>query len=110
MGYTVKQNVIYQDNKSSIILEKNGKASSSKRTKHINMRYFFIKDVINRGEATVEHCPTKSMWADVLTKPMQGHEFFVMRSKLMGCPIHLSSPTAASRPVSDITNVPSATF
>lgn len=43
LGYAVNKNIIYQDNKSSIILEKNGKASSSKRTKHINMRYFLSK-------------------------------------------------------------------
>jgi hypothetical protein len=39
-GYGVKDNVLFQDNKSSILLEKNGKASSSKHTKHINIRYF----------------------------------------------------------------------
>jgi hypothetical protein len=43
-GYGVKDNVLFQDNKSSILLEKNGKASSSKRTKHINIQYFFITD------------------------------------------------------------------
>jgi hypothetical protein len=43
-GYGVKDNVLFQDNKSSILLEKNGKASSSKRTEHINIRYFFITD------------------------------------------------------------------
>jgi hypothetical protein len=43
-GYGVKDNVLFQDNKSSILLEKNGKASSSKRTKHINIRCFFITD------------------------------------------------------------------
>jgi hypothetical protein len=30
------------------------------------------------------------MWADVLTKPLQGNKFYLMRSKLMGCPIYLS--------------------
>jgi hypothetical protein len=44
-GYTINNNILFQDNKSSILLEKNGKALSSKRTKHINMiRYFFITD------------------------------------------------------------------
>ena len=47
MRYEVKNNIIYQDNKSSIMLEKNGKASSSKRTKHIKIRHFFIKDVVD---------------------------------------------------------------
>jgi hypothetical protein len=47
-GYGVKDNVLFQDNKSSIILEKNGKSSSSKRMKHINIRYFFITDHVKR--------------------------------------------------------------
>jgi hypothetical protein len=43
-GYQVNDNVLFQDNKSAILLEKNGKASSSKRTKHISIRYFFITE------------------------------------------------------------------
>ena len=39
-GHDVTENIIYQDNKAAILLEKNGKASSGKRTKHINMRFF----------------------------------------------------------------------
>ena len=39
-GYGSKNTIVYQDNKSAILLEKNGKMSSSKRTKHINIRYF----------------------------------------------------------------------
>ena len=38
-GYNAKDTIIYQDNKSTILLEKNGKKSSSKRTKHIAIRY-----------------------------------------------------------------------
>ena len=43
-GYKSNDTILYQDNKSAILLEKNGKLSSSKRMKHINVRYFFIKD------------------------------------------------------------------
>jgi hypothetical protein len=43
----------------------------------------------------MEHCPTKEMWSDVLTKPKQGKEFFLMRSKLMGCPMYLNEEDAA---------------
>jgi hypothetical protein len=46
--YGVKDNVLFQDNKSSILLEKNGKVSSSKRTKHINIQYFFISEQVNK--------------------------------------------------------------
>jgi hypothetical protein len=85
MGYEIQNNIVFQDNKSSITLEKIGRASGSKRTKHIKMRYFFIKDMIEQGEVEVQHCPTKEMWSDILTKPKQGREFFLMRSKLLGC-------------------------
>ena len=40
-GYDVKDSIIFQDNQSAILLEKNGKASSSKRTRHIKIRNFF---------------------------------------------------------------------
>jgi hypothetical protein len=43
-GYGVIKNLLLQDNKSSILLERNGKASSRKRTRHINIHYFFITD------------------------------------------------------------------
>jgi len=37
-GYEIHDNVLYQDNKSAMLLEKNGKASSTKHTKHINIQ------------------------------------------------------------------------
>jgi hypothetical protein len=43
-GYDVQDNISFKDNKISILLEKNGKASSSKRTKHINIQFSFITD------------------------------------------------------------------
>ena len=45
-GYGIRENIVYQDNKSAILMEKNSKASSSKRTKHINSRYYFVTDRI----------------------------------------------------------------
>ncbi len=53
MGYQIKHNIIYQDNKSSIILETNGRTSGSKRTKHIKVRYFFVKDMVEKGEVEI---------------------------------------------------------
>jgi hypothetical protein len=46
----VDNKIIFQDNHSAMLLERNGKASSTKRTKHINVRYFFITDRISKGE------------------------------------------------------------
>jgi hypothetical protein len=52
-GYGVTQNLLLQDNQSSILLERNGK-SSGKRTRHINIRYFFITDRVNMKEIEIE--------------------------------------------------------
>jgi hypothetical protein len=83
-GYPIKDNVSYQDNKSSILLEKNGKASSSKRMKHVNIRYFFITDRINKNELSIEWCPTGNMIGDYATKPLQGPMFKKFRDYIMG--------------------------
>jgi hypothetical protein len=74
---------LLQDNMSAMLLEKNGRASSSKRTKHMDIRYFFIKDRIASGDITLEHCPTESMLADFFTKPLQGSLFYQLRDQIM---------------------------
>jgi hypothetical protein len=71
-GYGVKDNVLFQDNKSYILLENNRKALSSKGKKHINVRYFFIADRVNKEEVSVVWCPTGEMIGDYATKPLQG--------------------------------------
>lgn len=83
-GYKIEDNILYQDNKSSILLEKNGKASSGKRTKHINIRYFFITDRVKMGEVSVVWCPTGDMIGDYMTKPLQGALFRKFRDQIMG--------------------------
>jgi hypothetical protein len=83
-GCNVEDNVLHQDNKSSILLEKNGKASSSKRAKHVNIRFFFITDQINKGKLSVEWCTTGNMIGDFAAKPLQGAAFKKFRDCIMG--------------------------
>ena len=83
-GYKVSDNIIFQDNKCTMLLERNCNTSSGKRTKHINVRYFFIVDCIFKGEVRVEWCPTKDLLADFLTKPLQGASFKRFRDLIMG--------------------------
>jgi hypothetical protein len=85
-GYDIDEYVVFQDNMSALSLEKNGRISSSKRTKHIKAKYFLIKDYYDAGEIDVKFCPTDEMWADVLTKPLQGQKFRDMRAFLQNCP------------------------
>jgi hypothetical protein len=73
-GYDIDEYMIFQNNMSSLSLEKNGRVSSSKRTKHIKGKYFLIKDYYDSGEIDLRYCPTDVMWADVLTKPLQGQK------------------------------------
>ena len=83
-GHMIQDNVIYQDNQSAIRLEKNGKRSSSKRTRHINIRYYFITDRIMKQEASVEFCPTFDMIGDYLTKALQGSQFHQFHNIVLG--------------------------
>ncbi len=83
-GYGVVKNLLLQDNKSSILLERNRRALSSKRMRHINIRYFFILDRVNMKEVSLHWCPTKEMDADFWTKPLQGSHFRKLRDYIMG--------------------------
>jgi hypothetical protein len=67
-----------------MLLEKNSKASSSKRTHHINIQYFFITDRVDMKEVEMEWCPTKEMVADFMTKPLQGSHFRRLCNLIMG--------------------------
>ena len=83
-GYEINDTILYQDNTSAIAMETNGKLSSGKRTKHINIRYFFIQDRVRNGEITLKYCPTDQMLADYFTKPLQGIKFIQFRDMILG--------------------------
>ena len=74
---------LYQDNMSTISLISNGRSTSA-RTRHVAIRFFFVKDRIDSGEIAVEHMPTGQMIADIMTKPLQGDLFRKMRAWLLG--------------------------
>jgi hypothetical protein len=82
-GHVVGPAVLYQDNMSTIALANKGRSTSA-RTRHVAIRYFFVKDRIDAREIEIEYMPTGDMRADVLTKPLQGDLFRQMRAELMG--------------------------
>jgi hypothetical protein len=89
---------VFLNNQSAILLERKGKASSSKRTKHISIRYFFVANRIANNELSVEWCPTGRMIADYITKPLQGTLFKQFRDHIMGVdPVSLSTNMAPMR-------------
>jgi hypothetical protein len=82
-GYDVHENTVYQDNQSTMLLENNGRALSSQRTRHINIRYLFVTDRIKENEMRVEYCPTWEMRGDFFTKPLQGSPYRRFRDDIM---------------------------
>jgi Reverse transcriptase (RNA-dependent DNA polymerase) len=83
-GYPVTTAIFHQDNESAIKMEQNGKASTGHRSRHIDIRYFFITDHAKRHSIRITHCPTADMLADFFTKPLQGSLFRKFRSVLLG--------------------------
>ena len=87
-GYTIQKNILYQDNKSAMLLEKNGNRSSSQRTLAMHIRYFFISDPVEKGNLMIEYCLTNDMVADYFTKPLQGAKFQKFKAMIMGTDYH----------------------
>jgi hypothetical protein len=67
--------VIKQNNTGTIQLVNNGQASSTKRTRHMNIRYFYITSKYKMGSIRVIYHPTKQMVSDYSTKALQGSLF-----------------------------------
>ena len=85
-GFTVNDNIVFQDNQSAMLLEKNGKRSSGKQTRHIEIRYYFVTDNVKRNNMSIIYCPTAEMIADFFTKPLQGSLFRKFRALIMNLP------------------------
>jgi hypothetical protein len=83
-GYCLKDNICYQDNESAMKLENNGKRSSTKRTRHLHIRYFLITDRVKNKEIDISYCPTGDMIGDYHTKPLQGKQFRRFRNVILG--------------------------
>ena len=84
LGYTIDKNILKQDNKAAILLETNGRKSAGKRSRALNIRYFFLTDQVERGNVQVEYCPTDEMIGDYMTKPLQGSKFREFRKVILG--------------------------
>lgn len=83
-GYEVVSNTIFQDNQSAMKLEINGLRLAGSKSRHINIRFFWIKECAERKDMNIIYCPTHRMLADFLTKPLQGKLFQIFRDVIMG--------------------------
>ena len=60
------------------------KVSTSELTRHIELGYFWVKGLVDRGLISIMYCPTDMVIADFFTKPLQGSLFEKMKGKIMG--------------------------
>ena len=78
-GYEMGPAVIYQDNMSCMALMKRG---GSERSRHINIRHFWLCEKVGDKEVKIEHLGTEKMFSNALTKPVQGQQFVYERRGL----------------------------
>jgi hypothetical protein len=68
---------IYCDNRGT--LEVADHSTSHRRTKHIEIRHFFVRDHLKKGEIKISHVHTDKNIADILTKQLNGPRFLTLK-------------------------------
>ena len=84
LGYHMRNNILFQDNTSTITMAKNGRACLGKQNRAIDIRYFAICDAIEVGDVEIKHISTDEMIVDYFTKCLQGKKFFDFRRMILG--------------------------
>jgi len=74
---------VLQDNQAAIAFSQNPKYFS--RAKHLDIRFYFVREKVHAGEISIKYCPTKEMVADVLTKAISEKQFVCLREMLGVC-------------------------
>lgn len=82
-GFPPTPILVYQDNQSTIKLIERGRPGAE-QSRHINIGFFWLSNLLTRGLIKIIYCPTKTMAADLLTKPVQGSLFTSLRDMLQG--------------------------
>lgn len=73
---------IHGDNQGAIALSKN--PVNRQRSKHIDVKYHFIRDALIEGKIDIVYCPSEDMVADILTKPVAKIRIVKFKSFLFG--------------------------
>ena len=83
LGFPQEPLLMYQDSECSLKMLKRG-TGSFKRAKHIKIRWFWLKELIDAGVVVMRYIATDELVADILTKPLVGYKFRYLRAKLLG--------------------------
>lgn len=74
--------LIFEDNQGTIALANN--PVNRQRSKHIDIKYHFIRSELQRGRISLEYCPTAEMLADLMTKPATKIKILKFKEKIFG--------------------------
>jgi hypothetical protein len=77
--------MLFCDNNSTIKLSKNPVLHG--RSKHIDVRFHFLRDLTKEGKVELVHCRSAEQIADILTKPLKAESFVKLRALLGMCSI-----------------------
>ncbi|BAH94473.1 Os09g0272800 [Oryza sativa Japonica Group] len=79
-GLTFEKVPLFCDNTSAINIAKNPIQHS--RTKHIDIRFHFLRDHVEKGDVELQFLDTKLQIADIFTKPLDSNRFAFLRGEL----------------------------
>ncbi len=83
LGRNVSNTLIYEDNQSAMCIAKS--QISRRRTKHIEIKYHYIREFVDTGRINLVYCPSKEMIADILTKGLSVPQFEKLRTLAEMC-------------------------
>jgi hypothetical protein len=84
LGYPQNTTTIFQDNTSTITMAYMGRGGSGSRTRHIDIKYFYIKQFLDSKALEIDHLGRDNMTADFFASPRQGSVFRRFRGMIMG--------------------------
>jgi hypothetical protein len=79
--HTQTGSTVYGDNQSAIAVSANG--IKGERTKHVDVKYHFVTETVERGAVTLKWVPTAQQQADIFTKALATPVFTTLRQQLM---------------------------
>ena len=85
LNETIQETVLFEDNQSTTYLTKDQQVHG--RTKHIEIKYHFIRDLVEAGRIKLCYCPSEDMITDILTKALPILQFEKLR-RLAGVAKH----------------------
>lgn len=74
--------VVYVDNESAIKLAENPPYEYHRRTKHIKLKHFFVRECVTNKELLIKQVPTELQLADIFTKPLHGPRLQQLSKKI----------------------------